>query len=685
MWVTSPDGLWNLGGGRWRQYRKADGLLSDDPYIPIVGPDGAVWLSHRFDAGIERVELSGGRIVRSTPVVRTNPLSVEVTDFHAFDTLGRFWRGSAEGVSILAGGAWMRMSMEDGLIWNDTDGDAFWADADGGVWIGTSGGLAHYRPPAGPPGAPAADPVITRLEVFENSRVVRAEFSSLSYKSEQLVHFAYRLDQERWTDATERVISFAGLAPGRHRLEIRSRVRDGPFSAQVAAAEFRVDPKWWETWWLRSVALLLAAAAMWGVILWRNMLLRRRNRQLEQAVRQRTGELEWERTKVLIEKRRADEANEAKGRFLANMSHEIRTPLNGVIGLSRLLEAMPVPAEALEMVQMIRSSGEALLRVINDVLDFSKIEAGKMELESAPFHLGRALNESIGLFRAVAVEKSLRLGCELAPELPEYVAGDETRFRQIVLNLVSNALKFTSLGEVVLSAAVERRDETAYRIAIEVRDTGIGIAPDQLPRLFSSFNQADASISRRYGGTGLGLAISKRLVEAMGGAIEVESTPGVGTRFRFIVPMGAAAQRLAPHADPPSMVCADRSLRVLVAEDNPINRKVVLMLLEKLGVHADVATDGSQAIAAVLENDYDLVLMDMQMPDVDGLEATREIRRRLPPGRQPLIFGLTAHATEEYRDICLSAGMNGHLTKPIDREKLRELVASLSPGVAAHQ
>jgi signal transduction histidine kinase/ActR/RegA family two-component response regulator/streptogramin lyase len=679
MWITNPDGLWSLSDGRWRQYRKADGLLSDDPYITTIGPDGAIWLHHRFDAGIERVELSGNRIVRSTPVVRADPLSVEVTDFHAFDTLGRLWRGSSDGVSILAGGSWMRMTMEDGLIWNDTDGDAFWADADGSVWIGTSGGLAHYRPPAaGVPGPPAADPVITRLQIHQEARVVRAEFSSLNYKSEQLVRFSYRLDGQRWTGATERAISIAGLAPGRHRLEIRSQVRDGPFSAKLAVAKFSVDPKWWEIWWLRSGALLLAAAAVWGVILWRSGLLRRRNRQLEQAVRQRTAELESERTKVLIEKRRADEASEAKGRFLANMSHEIRTPLNGVIGLSGLLEGMPVPAEALEMIQMIRSSGDAMLRVINDVLDFSKVEAGKMELEIAPFPLRRALEESTGLFRAVAAEKTLALSCRLAPELPEYVAGDETRLRQVVLNLVSNALKFTSRGEVVLSAGVERREETAFLIAIEVRDTGIGIAPDQLPRLFSSFNQADASISRRYGGTGLGLAISKRLVKMMGGTIEVESTPGVGSRFRFTVALGYAEGPSASHADRSATVCADRPLRVLVAEDNPVNQKVVMMMLVRLGVDADLAADGSQAIAAVVKNRYDLVLMDLQMPGVDGLEATREIRKRLPPDRQPLIFGLTAHATAEYRDVCLNAGMNGHLTKPIEREKLRKLIADLS-------
>jgi signal transduction histidine kinase/streptogramin lyase/ActR/RegA family two-component response regulator len=679
MWITNPDGLWRLSEGRWRQYRKADGLLSDNPYIPIIGSDGALWLHHRYDAGIERVEFLGDRIVRSTPVLPADPTSVEVTAFHGFDTSGHLWRGSANGVSVLAGGSWRYLSAEDGLIWNDTDGEAFWADPDGNVWFGTSGGLARYRPPSsGLPGPPMADPIITRLDIGQKSRVVRAEFSSLNYKSEQLVRFAYRLDGKHWTDTMDRMISFAGLAPGGHRLEIRSQVRDGAFSANVAAAEFQIEPDWWETWWLRSIALLLGAAAVWGVILWRNGLLLRRNRQLELAVRQRTAELELERTRVLEEKGRADEANEAKSRFLATMSHEIRTPLSGVIGLSRLLEGMQVPPEAMETVRMIRSSGDALLRVINDVLDFSKVEAGKLELEVGPFHLRRALEESMDLFRAAAAEKGLRLTCDLTPELPVLVAGDETRLRQVILNLISNALKFTSSGEVVLSAGVERQDETSFCIAIEVRDTGIGIAPDQLPRLFSSFDQANASISRRYGGTGLGLAISKRLVEAMGGRIDVESSPGEGTRFRFTVLVGRAQEPAVSRAAAPPTVAAAQHLRVLVAEDNELNQKVALMLLQKLGVNADLAGDGAQAIAAVMGKQYDLVLMDVQMPEVDGLTATREIRRRLPPDRQPAIFGLTAHATTEYRDLCLGAGMNGYLTKPLEPEKLRDLITELS-------
>jgi signal transduction histidine kinase/CheY-like chemotaxis protein len=679
VWITNPDGLWSLSDGKWHQYRKADGLLTDNPYIPAIASDGALWLHHRLDAGIERLEFSGDRIAHSTPMLTFDASSVEVTAFHGFDSLGRLWRGGATGVSVLTSGSWRYLSEEDGLIWNDTDGDAFWADPDGSVWIGTSGGLAHYRPPSGPSqGPPVADPVITRLEMNQVSRVGKVEFSSLNYRSERLLHFAFRLDEGHWTDTTERVISFAGLSPGRHRLEIRSRVRDGPFSAKVALAEFQIDPKWWETWWLRSLAFLLAVAAVWVVISWWNRMLRRRNRQLEDAVRHRTAELESERTRVIEEKQRADEASEAKGRFLATMSHEIRTPLSGVIGLGRLLETMPIPPEALELVRMIRSSGDALLRVINDVLDFSKVEAGKLDLEVVPFHLHHSLEESIGLFRAAAAEKGLRLACDLAPELPVWVAGDDTRLRQVVMNLVSNALKFTSTGEVVLSARLEWQDQTSHHIAIEVRDTGIGIAADQLPRLFSSYSQADASISRRYGGTGLGLAISKRLVELMGGTIDVQSTAGEGTRFRFTLPMGHVQEPAVVPIAPSPMVRPGNHLRVLVAEDNAVNRTVVLMMLKKLGVNANSVTDGLKAIAAVVDSRYDLVLMDVEMPGMDGLAASREIRSLLPLDRQPAIFGLTAHASTQYRDICLDAGMDGYLTKPLDPGKLQDLIAELS-------
>jgi signal transduction histidine kinase/CheY-like chemotaxis protein/ligand-binding sensor domain-containing protein len=684
IWVISPDGLWRHTDSQWRLYRKADGLLGGNPYIIAVAADNSLWLRHRFDAGVERVEFQGEHLVRSTAIVSADSTVVDVTAFHGFDSLGGFWRGTANGVFVLRNGSWSQFTTEDGLIWNDCDGEAFWADPDGGVWIGTSGGLSHFRPPSGKPLVPVADPIVTSLEIRKDPRMVRGSFSSLSYKYEEMVRFAYRLDDGPWMETQERSISFAGLGPGTHNLEVRSRIRDGPYSPKLASTKFYLEPLWWESWWFRGVALLLGGTLVSGGMLWRQWLLQRRNMVLERAVRERTAELEAERTKVLEEKQRADAASEAKGQFLAHMSHEIRTPLNGLLGFSSLLEETQDREEAREFIRLIQSSGQTLKRVIDDILDFSKVEAGKLELEIAPFRLHDALEEAAGLFRATAAQKGLHLGLLLAPDLPLSIAGDETRLRQVVLNLISNALKFTESGEIVLSAAVKARDETSYAIGIEVRDTGIGIAPDRMARLFSSFSQADSSISRRYGGTGLGLAISRRLVELMGGAIEAESQPGAGTVFRFTFRAGRAAVPAVASAPASKMATQYlRKLRVLLAEDHKVNQKLALTMLAKLGISADLAEDGAQAVQAVMRNSYDLVLMDVEMPDVDGLAATREIRARLEGRPQPVICGLSAHATAGMQELCLIEGMDRYLTKPIDFQKLRDLLAELAAGTVA--
>jgi two-component system cell cycle sensor histidine kinase/response regulator CckA len=292
FWVTNRDGLWSLRNGQWRRYGKADGLLSDNPYVMALAADGSIWLRHRYDAGVERVEFSGDRIVRTTAIVPADPKSTDVTAFHGFDSLGNFWRGTADGVDVRHGDIWTKFTIEDGLVWNDCDGEAFWADADGSVWIGTSGGLSHYQPGNGGPQGPlVADPIISRLEVNQRPRLVRAEFSSLDFKAEQLLRFAYRLDDAPWTESNERTISIGGLGPGRHRLELRCAVRNNPFSQEAAIADFQIEPLWRETWWARLLALAGLLVALSQFVRWRLRTATRRREELEAVVSARTENL----------------------------------------------------------------------------------------------------------------------------------------------------------------------------------------------------------------------------------------------------------------------------------------------------------------------------------------------------------------------------------------------------------
>jgi PAS domain S-box-containing protein len=316
LWVTNRDGLWSLRAGQWRQHRRGDELLTDSPYVMALAADGSIWMRHRYDAGVDRMEVSGDRFVRVTAIVPVDPKSVEVTAFHGFDAIGNFWRGGANGVAVRRGDTWTTYTTEDGLVSNDCDGEAFWADADGGVWLGTSGGLSHYR--SGDKGSEdqlVADPTITRLELIQPARLIRAQFSTLNYKAEHLVHFAYRLDDQPWTDSVERNISISGLGPGRHRQEVRSRVRDGPFSPRIAAAEFRIKPMWWETWWARLLALACGVAAISQFVHWRLSASARRQADLEAIVAARTENLSLA-NRALDEKARLLRSSEDRLRLL---------------------------------------------------------------------------------------------------------------------------------------------------------------------------------------------------------------------------------------------------------------------------------------------------------------------------------------------------------------------------------
>ena len=559
-------------------------------------------------------------------------------------------------------------------------------EVDGGAWIGTSKGLFHFRgqPDDGVARAKSGRELVMRdilvdgerqslsgpLELPNHQARLHFRWVDPAFGDPREQRYRYRLrgldeDWSDWTAATR--AEYMNLPGGEYAFEVEGRdLTDSVFSR--LAVELRAPPPWYLTLQARLGWLGITGALIWLGVAVRSRALEHERRRLEEQVAERTRDLKAARDE-------ANAAAEAKSQFLANMSHEIRTPMNGVIGVAELLMGAELEGRERRYAEVIHKSASSLLSLIDDILDFSKIEAGEMRLDEHDFDLADAIDTVIDMLAAMAREKEIELVAELAPDVPATVRGDSNRLRQVLLNLAGNGIKFTEAGSVRIEVNLDQADGEHAVIRFEVIDTGIGIADDQQHRLFKPFSQVDASRKRRFGGTGLGLMISKQLVELMDGDIGVHSRAGEGSTFWFTARLAAPHDRLLEATAPEPVRAA--ALHVLVVEDNPINQLVATALLEDLGHRATVADGGPEALELVSDQAFDAVLMDIEMPGMDGLETTAKIRGL--PGRAAglPIVATTAHAMKGDREGFLAAGMDDYLSKPIRPHALREVLEAV--------